>query len=99
MRFAARLASEYILIFSSLMSFSPSFRNSNQLLYITSALVILFGFSLGRRITEYQPYGKPNRKAKFAMPQSFTHGTSLFAKAAVPKFCLTIRVSPSLNRP
>jgi hypothetical protein len=58
MWFAARLASEYILAFSSLISFSSSFRNSIQLLYITSTLVILFGFRPGFRITEYQPCGK-----------------------------------------
>jgi hypothetical protein len=57
MWFAARLASEYILIFSSLISF----RNSIQLLYITSTLVILFSFRPGFRITEYQPCGKPKR--------------------------------------
>jgi hypothetical protein len=59
MRFAARLASKYILIFSSLIGFSFSFRNSNQLLFITSAFVILIGIRPGFRITEYQPCGKP----------------------------------------
>ena len=59
MRFAARLASEYILIFSSLMSFSFIFRRSIQLLFITSAFVILMSIRPGFRNTEYQPCGKP----------------------------------------
>lgn len=59
MRFAARLASEYILIFSSLISFSFIFRISNRLLFITSAFVILISIRPGFRITEYQPCGKP----------------------------------------
>jgi hypothetical protein len=59
MWFAARLASEYILIFSSLMNFSFIFRHSIHLLFITSSFLILIGFRPGFRNTEYQPCGKP----------------------------------------
>ena len=39
----------------------------------------------------YQKFRLFTSKAKFAMHKSRTHGTSLFAKAPVPKFCLTTR--------